>query len=568
MFSTFHRLVSAYDATNVPPLDAWRFVAAMLSAPRPQARELAGVLADCALRLALGLRDALHDFVPPAPAEAGCAEANGPAPRPSSPATTLRSWLSADGSRPFEDVSAGYALIRPLQDLASPPSHEASDIEGETRQALIYFDLTDVVSHAIWHDSCAGIPRVQLEVATSLVKSSQAVRFVVLHHGKWCDLRPLVESANGDVDSIFRLIREAFADLKRTPRGLIDFIKRRRKFRAVKGRSRRPELKPCDTLFIGGAFWANKEIIDFCRRAAEQRVNLIVLFHDLIPLITPYFAGHDFRAEYLDMLRLPAHFIVTTPRNRRDLEAVRQSCGAAGLLTSSSVVPLADEFPGAERNELLFAASDRLARLAGEDFALCVGTVEIRKNHLTLLLVWEELAAELGERLPKLVVAGRRGWKADAALAKLDEANSATSLIEFVEAPTDSELRWLYSSCRFTVFPSYFEGWGLPVGESFWFGKPCAASNTGSIPFVGRDLCAYFSPFDAEEMKEAIRALSNPETRRSFQAKIRSTRLRTWRDVARDIKTIIIERRPPSDGCQFQTRSTPTRPWGVARRAK
>jgi glycosyltransferase involved in cell wall biosynthesis len=522
MFSAFHGLVNASVVSSFLRLDASKIATTSDIATWLELKHFVDALSSCIFRLSLSLHDALQDFVVGTAARAG--------------------------SSLFEEAHAGLGMIRRPQRLASPPAIVPFKIVEQTPPSFIYHDLTDVVSHAIWHDSCAGIPRVQLEITNSLIKSRVDLRPIAFYHQKWCDLRPLIEAADGDVDAIFRLIKEAFADFKWTPCGLVDFLKRRRKFRAIKRSSRMPELKAHDTLFIGGAFWVEREIIDFCRRAADRRANLIVLFHDLIPLTVPYFTGHDFRAEFLEMLRLQAHFVVTTPYNGHELESVRRGYLTAETVTNFSIVPLADEFPGAIRNARPLTTSDRLASLIGQDFALCVGTIEVRKNHLTLLAIWEQLAVELGDCLPRLVVAGRRGWKADAALEKLDQANSSSNLIKFVEAPTDSELRWLYSSCRFTVFPSYFEGWGLPVGESFWFGKPCAASNASSIPAVGRDLCSYFSPFDPGEMKEAIRALLNPETRRIYQAKIESTPLRAWKDVASELKTIIMERRfSPSD---------------------
>jgi len=54
-----------------------------------------------------------------------------------------------------------------------------------------------------------------------------------------------------------------------------------------------------------------------------------------------------------------------------------------------------------------------------------------------------------------------------------------------VENPSDEELAYLYKNSLFTVFPSYYEGWGLPIGESLWFGKPVVASNTSSMREVG-----------------------------------------------------------------------------------
>lgn len=539
MLITFHGLMSVCDASNVFPLDAWRLVATNGLAPQIDLKAVARELAVCSVHWLRGLLKRLGRLVGGASAHA--ASCASPAPLP----PKIPPFLG--GSAPLDEPRAPIGAIRRIHVVRDPGSREAFDGKRDAAMGAVYVDLTDVLCHAIWHDSCAGIPRVQLEVATSLFQSHEALRIIASRRGKWFDLGPLLEMANGDVDAIFRLMREAFADLKWTPRGILDRFKRRKKFRALERLPHMPELTPRDALFVGGAFWINHDSIDLCKKSAERRANLIVLFHDLIPLIAPYFTGHDFRNEYLEILRLPAHFIVTTERNRRDLRSVRQGGDVAELSTSCSVVPLADEFPGAKRNERARPAFGRLVNLAGENFALCVGTIEVRKNHLTLILTWKELAAELGDHLPKLVIAGRRGWKAEAALAMLDEANEVGGLIQFVEAPTDAELRWLYSACQFTILPSYFEGWGLPVGESFWFGKPCAASKSGSIPFVGRDLCAYFSPFDPEEMKGAVRALANPAKRRFFQEKIQWAPLRTWAEVARDIEEIIMEPPRPSE---------------------
>ncbi|WP_198017211.1 glycosyltransferase [Methylocapsa acidiphila] len=511
----FHGLVGPDDAANFLSHDLWRLAMAASASPTAKLGGLPSAFTGCALRLALRVFHALAKRVGAAP----------------------------PFDRPRESFDAGG---RP-RSLANALARNAAREDEPPEQGLVYLDLSDVLCHAIWHDSWAGIPRVQLEIAASLGRTRQSLRVIALRNRKWRDLRPLLEAADGDVDTMFRLMRAVFVDFHWSPAGVVAYVVSRLKYRSLLRRAEPPEPGARDTVFIGGAFWIDRDIIEFCRRAADRGANLIVLLHDLIPLVTPYFTGHDFRDEYLAMLRLPAHFIVTTPRNRRDLESVWQGRGDAGPVARISIVHLADEFPGAQRNECLCEASSRLARLRGEDFALCVGTVEIRKNHLALLLAWEELAVEFGESLPKLVVAGRRGWKADAALARLDELDAAGDLVQFVEAPSDDELRWLYASCRFTVFPSYFEGWGLPVGESFWFGKACAASNAGSIPFVGRDLCQYFSPYDAEEMKAAVRALLNAETRRSFQAKIRATPLRKWEDVARDLNAKIVEGRPTCD---------------------
>jgi glycosyltransferase involved in cell wall biosynthesis len=73
---------------------------------------------------------------------------------------------------------------------------------------------------------------------------------------------------------------------------------------------------------------------------------------------------------------------------------------------------------------------------------------------------------------------------------------------------SDSELVWLYENAKFSVYPSFYEGWGLPVAESLIRGVPCVASNTSSIPEIAGDLVDYFSPYSPEEIMEKINRLS------------------------------------------------------------
>ena len=299
------------------------------------------------------------------------------------------------------------------------------------------------------------------------------------------------------------------------------------------------------TLFIGGAFWTSPPVMRLCARAAGTGADIILLIHDLIPIVHPELIGHDFANQFRQILSLPARFIVATEYNAQSLKRARAELGVDGE-TEVSIVPLAHEFPGAVRNALPGEPPTRRVRhLRDLNFALCVGTVEIRKNHMMLFSIWDELAAEYGDNLPLLVVAGRRGWKADLAVRRLDEFFESGRIV-FVEAPSDEELRWLYAACSFTVFPSQFEGWGLPVGESLWFGKPCAASDTSSIPYVGGNLCAYFSPFHATTMRDAIRSLLNSNIRDIYRERIVHAPLRTWTDVVTQIGSVVVRQRNES----------------------
>jgi glycosyltransferase involved in cell wall biosynthesis len=518
MLAHFFHLFDAQTTLLPHAADALRLTG-QEAAARPRLISAVASVGRDVLRLPLALPNALRDF--------------------------LLAWL-ATAPLHFAPQRRARKLPRNAASRGERVSLQPAWIGDPEAPPRIYLDLSDVLCHAVWHDTCAGIPRVQLEIAGRLHRANPAVCIFGLHAGKWCDLGPLIEAAEGDVDRIFALLKESFTDFSLRVTGLKLFVKRRRRHLSIPRHAQAPDLRPRDHLFIGGAFWLNREIIALCEKSAANGADLIILFHDLIPLSTPSFTGHDFIAEYEAALRLPAHFIVTTELNRDALKQARRRLDAGAGRTCSTVMPLADEYPGSKRGEMPGAPSPRLEMLAGGAFALCVGTIEIRKNHHSLLRAWAELAEESGGIMPRLVIAGRRGWKAAATLAELDALSPGGSAV-FIEAPTDDELRWLYAACLFTVFPSFFEGWGLPVGESFWFGKPCAASNAPSIAPVARDLCAFFSPHHTEDMKDAIRRLLDPHQRETYRRRIEKAPLRTWSEVALDVERVIAERRPPSD---------------------
>ena len=139
-------------------------------------------------------------------------------------------------------------------------------------------------------------------------------------------------------------------------------------------------------------------------------------------------------------------------------------------------------------------------------FLLCVGTIEVRKNHALLYSTYK-LADERGIELPPMVIVGRRGWLSEDIYEVMTHDPQTRAKFVFLHDATDEELAWLYRHCEFTVYPSFYEGWGLPIGESLAYGVPCVASRTSSMPEVAGELIPYFSPSSADECLEAITAM-------------------------------------------------------------
>jgi glycosyltransferase involved in cell wall biosynthesis len=141
------------------------------------------------------------------------------------------------------------------------------------------------------------------------------------------------------------------------------------------------------------------------------------------------------------------------------------------------------------------------------------------------------------ERVPVLVFAGRIGWLVQDLMQQLRNTAFLNGKIVLVEEPTDAELVALYRGCRFTLFPSFYEGWGLPVTESLAFGKPCIISNRTSLPEAGGSLARYFDPEDVADAEHVIRAtIEDPEGLAQWEARIvREFRPVPWEDSARAV---------------------------------
>ena len=102
---------------------------------------------------------------------------------------------------------------------------------------------------------------------------------------------------------------------------------------------------------------------------------------------------------------------------------------------------------------------------------------------------------------------------------------------------SDAELAWLYAQASFTLYPSWYEGWGLPLSESLAHGKTFIASDTSSLPEAGQGLGIHLDPYDLVSWgREVLRLTNDPAARSAMEQKILAERhLASWADCARQI---------------------------------
>ena len=169
------------------------------------------------------------------------------------------------------------------------------------------------------------------------------------------------------------------------------------------------------------------------------------------------------------------------------------------------------------------------------DYILSVGSIQPRKNLARLVRAYASLRGELSaDKLPKLVLAGKCGWLYDETLRALDETGLRGEIILTGYVP-EADLPALYSGALCFVYPSYFEGFGLPPLEAMKCGAPVITGNRTSLPEVVGDAALTVDPFDVEAIAAAIKRLMNDaQLRQELRSKGQQrANAFDWRETAR-----------------------------------
>ncbi|MFZ1387988.1 MAG: glycosyltransferase family 1 protein [Thiolinea sp.] len=153
----------------------------------------------------------------------------------------------------------------------------------------------------------------------------------------------------------------------------------------------------------------------------------------------------------------------------------------------------------------------RFTSLVNSVYFITIGTIEARKNHLSLLHLWRQLAEELGDQCPKLVIVGKRGWKADHIFHLLDSSPALKKTVIEVQDANDQEMLSLTQHACALLFPSFAEGWGMPLAEALTLKTPAICSDLPALRECGRNHCIYLNPIDSLSWKMAILSALNNE---------------------------------------------------------
>ncbi len=169
------------------------------------------------------------------------------------------------------------------------------------------------------------------------------------------------------------------------------------------------------------------------------------------------------------------------------------------------------------------------------DYILSVGSIQPRKNLKRLIGAYSLLRGTRSQsKLPQLVLVGKRGWLFDEVLRSVDEHRQESDIVLTGYVPED-DLPALYSGALCFLYPSYFEGFGLPVVEAMQCGAPVIAGNRSSLPEVVESAGLLVDPFDERKLAEAIaKMIDDPDFRGELRVKgLARARAFTWTNTAR-----------------------------------
>lgn len=431
-------------------------------------------------------------------------------------------WIDPNFWPRFADSRPHPNVLGTSPERLSAVANHRHGFNSSPGTSTIFFDVSDLLLYLLHHTTLSGIQRVQCEILRNLldIPPPQPVRLAVLNgSGGLCTIET---SGLLDVIEALRSGGGSQAKINSPLRALLDG--------AVPC-----TVRPGDVFLSIGGFWNTSGMGTLLRDLKNSGVVIGVFIHDLMPIAAPeYFEVPSttiFVKAVVEALNF-ADFVLTTSRyNEATLS--RHIASAKLDPLPVRVVPLGHELRAAPTESKI---SKLVAGLMDADYVLCVGTLEVRKNPGYLFNIWKMMVASGRSDIPQLVFVGRKGWLVQDFIDQLKACNYLGGKVLILHNVTDVELGWLYRRCMLTMFPSFLEGWGLPVGESLAHGKICICSDAGGIPEVGGELADYVDPHNPRDgLRVLLRYLDDPELHRTRELEIAGNfAMRSWRKAAED----------------------------------
>ncbi len=393
-----------------------------------------------------------------------------------------------------------------------------TDRKSSDRRILFYY-----VDHTVKSPTNSGLERVARMLSRALLDMGEQVHFV-----KWSSERKTLvyinqadllhlEKWNGPVPG--RHERKRYPGDQDSDKCIKDFLTGNHWLiiPEVTYITQHPSLKTSDIIL----------------EASAKGFKVACVFYDLIPLHRPELS-----------LDVPKHS-----------EYVKQLLGADVVLPISEwsrqdLIRFLNEFklPGNDLEswaETIALPAESMLRARNQDYQLaiehkniilCVGSITPHKNQLALMRAFNEYCKKNIDTKWRLVLVGNLHPLAQDEFTQLMKENFR---IQWDGHSPDEVLKNWYTDCAFTVFPSIMEGYGLPIVESLWFGKPCICADFGAMAEPGAlPGCVMINTSDEHTLEAAIsKLIENPDRLKALVHDAVTGTLTTWQDYAQSFVT-------------------------------
>lgn len=262
----------------------------------------------------------------------------------------------------------------------------------------------------------------------------------------------------------------------------------------------------------------------------KQGVMIATFVHDIIPITEPQYCYPNTVCQFMNytgaVLSCADSIFVSTQATANAVHSLQRQVESPA--TPIAVTGLGADFaPTAAQGNI---SQDVKQAVDGKPYVLLVSTLEPRKNHTVLLDAFEHGLFDAGM---VLVFAGRIGWGVEELEKRIQSHPQRGKQFFHFSGQNDATIDYLYRHAFVTAYPSFNEGFGLPVIESLERGVPVVASDRAVLREVGRNDCLYCDPDNPGEWAELFaRLLHNPEEMAAWRQRLKDFQAPTWDEAA------------------------------------
>lgn len=327
-----------------------------------------------------------------------------------------------------------------------------------------------------------GIQRVVSELTIRFIKNNTNVR--ILYYSK-------------AINKFFILNNNVFIDNYLKDNRLERLLRNKKMFKINK-------FNKNDILIDYDSVWdlncCDREVL--YKTLKSKGVIIVSFFHDLLPINNfEFFENYEINFPFYLFSSIKYSDYILFSTNAIKNEFI-QLINDFEIRKNLSVVKLGSDL---DKKEIV-APSDNVKKLSKSKYILCVATLEPRKNHSTLIKAYIESYKQIDANL---ILAGRLGWIYEDIIKLINTSKLLNKRIFIFNNASNDDINYLYKNAYLFTYPSFAEGYGLPIIEAMYHNCPVICSDIPVFKEITKNKMFYFNPYDYKELSQSIIKLCN-----------------------------------------------------------